>query len=51
MGLIENLRKKFEKENADEFIIKINIEMNGNAKKLYEVLKQKETKKGVRKKC
>lgn len=33
MGLIEELRKKFQKENADKFI-KINIEISGDAKQL-----------------
>lgn len=43
MGLIEELRKKFQKENADKLIrknvdefIEISFKINGNGKKLWE---------------
>lgn len=44
MGLIEELRKKFQKENADKFI-RINIEINGNAKELLDELTKVRTAK------
>jgi hypothetical protein len=49
MGLIEELRKKFQKESAEDFIIKVNIQMNGNAKAiLKEIEKQKRGRKNVK---
>jgi hypothetical protein len=48
MGLIEELRKKFQKENADN-LIKINIEINGNAKELLDEIKKIQTAKIGRK--
>lgn len=48
MGLIEELRKKFQKENADEYILKIDIKLNGNAEKRLKELKKKEVKKNVK---
>lgn len=37
MGILETLRKKFEKENAEKFI-KINIEMSGNANEILKLI-------------
>lgn len=34
MGLIEELRKKFQKESANEYCLKIGIKLNGDAQKL-----------------
>jgi hypothetical protein len=48
MGLIEELRKKFQKQNAEEYILKIEIKMKGNAEKLLKELKKKEVKKNVK---
>ena len=50
MGIFNTLRKKFEKEETDKYILKINIKMNGNAQELLNEIKTLETPK-KKKRC
>lgn len=55
MGLFNTLRKKFEKESAEEYCLKIDIKLNGNAEKLVKQInkmhetEEKEVKKQMKK--
>lgn len=50
MGLIEDLRKRLQGENANKYILRVQVEFNGNMQDLIaEIQKPTKEKKEVRK--